>query len=85
MVQSRARKPHLQLRELSEESCAFTLTGTDASVANAMRRVMFAQVPTIAIDLVEVEANTSVLNDEFIAHRMVRDPKQRATKHACNE
>lgn len=28
------------------------------------------QVPTIAIELVEFENNTTVLNDEFLAHRL---------------
>ncbi|KXZ47286.1 hypothetical protein GPECTOR_36g137 [Gonium pectorale] len=48
----------------------FDLLDTDVSSANALRRVMIAEVPTIAIDLVEMENNTTVLNDEFLAHRL---------------
>ncbi|KAJ3205333.1 45 kDa subunit of RNA polymerase II [Dinochytrium kinnereticum] len=53
-----------------EPSISFVLSNTDLSVANALRRIMLAEVPTMAIDLVEIEENSSVLIDEFISHRL---------------
>jgi DNA-directed RNA polymerase II subunit RPB3 len=67
---SRARRPQVTLKRLEDDYGEFLLTGTDTSMANALRRVMIAEVPTIAIDLVEFENNTTVLNDEFLAHRL---------------
>lgn len=64
------RHPRVTVRKLEDDYIEFLLTDTDASVANALRRIMIAEVPTIAIDLVDFENNTSVLNDEFIAHRL---------------
>ncbi|KAL6211743.1 hypothetical protein ACLB2K_016966 [Fragaria x ananassa] len=64
------RFPRVKIREMRHDYLKFELRDTNASVANALRRVMIAEVPTVAIDLVEIEINSSVLNDEFIAHRL---------------
>jgi DNA-directed RNA polymerase II subunit RPB3 len=64
------RTPSIEITELTEDTMKFTLRDTDLSVANALRRVMMVEVPTMAIDLVQVEANGSVLSDEFICHRL---------------
>lgn len=64
------RFPRIKIREMRDDYLKFELRDTDASIANALRRVMIAEVPTVAIDLVEIEVNSSVLNDEFIAHRL---------------
>ncbi|OWM83702.1 DNA-directed RNA polymerases II, IV and V subunit 3-like [Punica granatum] len=64
------RFPKMKIREMKDDYVKFELRDTDASMANALRRVMLVEVPTIAIDLVEIEVNSSVLNDEFIAHRL---------------
>ena len=43
---------------------------TDVSMANALRRIMIAEVPTFAIDHVIIEENNGILADEVISHRL---------------
>lgn len=64
------RSPEIEILEIKNDSITFILSNTDISVANSLRRVMIAEVPTMCIDLVEFESNNSVLCDEFIAHRL---------------
>jgi len=60
----------IEIKELKKDSITFLLKNCDTSVANALRRVIISEVPTMAIDLVDIENNSSVLHDEFIAHRL---------------
>lgn len=64
------RTPQVQVTKLRPDKVKFVLTGTDISVANALRRVLMAEVPCLAIDLVTINDNSSPLHDEFIAHRL---------------
>lgn len=71
-MQNRIHPDEVDIRilEYSRYTLKFELHNTDLSVANALRRIIISEVPTMAIDLVQVSENTSVLNDEFIAHRI---------------
>ena len=55
-----SNSPHITITEISkrDNSIKFTLHNTDLSFANSLRRVMIAEVPTMAIDLVEFEENS---------------------------
>lgn len=64
------RRPKLEVTHATPQLVKFTLTETDASVANVIRRVILAEVPTMAVEIVNVEDNDTVLFDEFIAHRL---------------
>jgi len=60
----------VQIQRLSQRTVEFDLIGVDASIANALRRVLLAEVSTIAIEDVYVWNNTSVIQDEVLAHRL---------------
>ena len=62
--------PKIEITELKEDSIQFTLTNVDISIANSLRRVMIGEIPTLAIELVTFEDNTSLMNDEIISQRL---------------
>lgn len=64
------RNPKIKINEVREDYLNFDLYDTDISMANSLRRIMIAEVPTICIDLVDFEENSSCLQDEFLAHRL---------------
>ncbi|PHH67162.1 hypothetical protein CDD81_2931 [Ophiocordyceps australis] len=49
---------------------SFSLIGVDASLSNAFRRIMLAEIETLAVENVFIEDNTSVIQDEVLAHRL---------------
>jgi DNA-directed RNA polymerase alpha subunit len=46
------------------------LTAPNYQVANIFRRIIMGDIPTIAIDIVNVYENTSHYHDEYLAHRL---------------
>ncbi|KAF5204778.1 Dna-directed rna polymerases i and iii subunit like [Thalictrum thalictroides] len=48
----------------------FDMIGIDAALANAFRRILISEVPTMAIEKVLIANNTSVVQDEVLAHRL---------------
>eukprot|EP01111_Echinosteliopsis_oligospora_P001486 TRINITY_DN1223_c0_g1_i1.p1 TRINITY_DN1223_c0_g1~~TRINITY_DN1223_c0_g1_i1.p1 ORF type:complete len:367 (+),score=91.09 TRINITY_DN1223_c0_g1_i1:109-1209(+) len=52
------------------ERLVFDMIGVDAPIANALRRILIAEVPTMAIEKVYIYNNTSIMQDEVLAHRI---------------
>ncbi|KAL4868686.1 hypothetical protein BDV12DRAFT_95052 [Aspergillus spectabilis] len=61
---------HVEFHQNKKFESSFSLIGLDASIANAFRRIVMAEVPTLAIEYVFVHNNTSVIQDEVLAQRL---------------
>jgi DNA-directed RNA polymerase I and III subunit RPAC1 len=65
-------KENLKIKIIScnQETMRLDVVGIDAAIANAIRRVMISDVPTVAIDKVHLWQNTGVIQDEILCHRL---------------
>ncbi|KAJ5168522.1 uncharacterized protein N7482_004116 [Penicillium canariense] len=62
--------PQVTVREAEPYRVDFRLSSVELAFANSLRRAILAEVPTVALDLIEIESNTSVIPDEMLAHRL---------------
>ncbi|NIO37517.1 DNA-directed RNA polymerase subunit D [Candidatus Bathyarchaeota archaeon] len=60
----------IEVLKRDDKAIQLLIHGVDAPFMNALRRTMIAEVPSMAIDEVVMIENSSVLQDEFIAHRL---------------
>lgn len=60
----------IDIKRLTEDEMEFDMIGVDASIANAFRRILIAEVPTMAIEKIFMADNTSVIADEVLSHRL---------------
>lgn len=60
----------IDFHQTDKLTTSFSLVGVDASVANAFRRILIADIPTLAIEYVFVHNNTSIIQDEVLASRL---------------
>ena len=80
----------IEILSKNEREMSFVLTGTNPQFVNALRRIMVAGVPILAIDTVDFYENDSSMYDEVLAHRLALvplwfDPKSFSEKGSTSE
>ncbi|MBT8171394.1 DNA-directed RNA polymerase subunit D [Candidatus Bathyarchaeota archaeon] len=60
----------IQILEKTDDFMRFIVSGVNVPFVNALRRIILTEVPAMAIDEIVILENSSILNDEILAHRM---------------
>ena len=64
----------IEVVEKNEANLRLIIRDVDVPLMNALRRIALAEVPSMAIDEVVMIENSSILQDEIIAHRLGLTP-----------
>jgi len=64
----------IEILEKNNNNLSAIVRGAEVPLMNALRRISLAQVPCMAIDDVVMVDNSSILQDEIIAHRLGLTP-----------
>jgi len=60
----------VEVVDKTDNTIRLIIRGVDVSFMNTLRRLMLTEIPCMAVDDVVILENSSVLNDETLAHRL---------------
>ncbi|XP_067012451.1 DNA-directed RNA polymerases I and III subunit RPAC1 [Anabrus simplex] len=69
-LQEFVKKFRIKIVKYDKLEMEFDLIGIHAAIVNAFRRILLSEVPSMAIEKVFIYSNTSLLQDEVLAHRL---------------
>ncbi|KAF8773396.1 DNA-directed RNA polymerases I and III subunit RPAC1-like [Argiope bruennichi] len=71
-VEDLMKEFQIKIMNIDEENMdmEFDMIGTGPPIANAIRRILLAEIPTMAIDKIYLYNNTTVIPDEVLTHRI---------------
>jgi len=61
---------NVEILEKTDTNLRFVIRDADAPFVNALRRIIISEVPCMAIDEVVILENSSMIQDEVLAHRL---------------
>lgn len=64
----------IEVLEKNESNLRIIVKDADVPLMNALRRIALAEVPSMAVDEVVMIENSSILQDEIVAHRLGLTP-----------
>jgi DNA-directed RNA polymerase subunit D len=67
-------KVKIEVLEKNESNLRIIVKEADVPLMNALRRIALAEVPSMAVDEVVMIENSSILQDEIVAHRLGLTP-----------
>jgi DNA-directed RNA polymerase II subunit RPB3 len=60
----------VKIHQLEDNFIQFSISNIHIGLANAIRRIMIAEVPTMAIDFARIMQNSGCIHDDMIAQRI---------------
>ena len=61
---------NMSVKKLDNFDMEFDMIGYDAGTANALRRILLLDIPSMAIEKVYMYQNSSIMQDDHLSHRL---------------